>query len=84
MPVHNSEIADKFDRLADLLEIEDANPFRVRAYRNAARTVRGYPRSMSDLLDDGADLTELPDIGDDLAKKSRPWWRRAICRCWRR
>ncbi|WP_323843804.1 DNA polymerase/3'-5' exonuclease PolX [Microbulbifer magnicolonia] len=69
MPVHNSEIADKFDRLADLLEIEDANPFRVRAYRNAARTVRGYPRSMSDLLDDGEDLTELPDIGDDLAKK---------------
>ena len=69
MTIHNSEIADKFDRLADLLEIEDANPFRVRAYRNAARTVRGYPRSMSDLLDDGADLTELPDIGDDLAKK---------------
>ncbi|SHG11857.1 DNA polymerase (family 10) [Microbulbifer donghaiensis] len=69
MPVHNSEIADAFDRLADLLEIEDANPFRVRAYRNAARTVRGYPRSMSDLLADGIDLTELPDIGDDLAKK---------------
>jgi len=69
MPVHNSEIADKFDRLADLLEIENANPFRVRAYHNAARTVRGYPRSMSDLLDDGVDLTELPDIGDDLAKK---------------
>lgn len=69
MPVHNSEIADQFDRLADLLEIEDANPFRVRAYRNAARTVRGYPRSMSDLLEDGEDLTELPDIGDDLAAK---------------
>ncbi|SDZ75293.1 DNA polymerase/3'-5' exonuclease PolX [Microbulbifer marinus] len=69
MAVHNREIADKFDRLADLLEIEDANPFRVRAYRNAARTVRGYPRSMSDLLEDGIDLTELPDIGDDLAKK---------------
>lgn len=69
MPVHNSEIADKFERLADLLEIEDANPFRVRAYRNAARTIRGYPRGMSDLLDDGEDLTELPDIGDDLAKK---------------
>lgn len=69
MPVHNSEIADKFDRLADLLEIEDANPFRVRAYRNAANTVRGYPRAMSDLLDDGEDLSELPDIGKDLAGK---------------
>ena len=69
MPIHNREIADRFERLADLLEIEGANPFRVRAYRNAARTVRGYPRSMADLLDEGADLTELPDIGDDLAKK---------------
>ncbi|WP_250464654.1 DNA polymerase/3'-5' exonuclease PolX [Microbulbifer litoralis] len=71
MPVHNREIADKFDRLADLLEIEGANPFRVRAYHNAARTVRGYPRSMADLLDDGEDLSELPDIGEDLAEKIR-------------
>ncbi|SDK30640.1 DNA polymerase/3'-5' exonuclease PolX [Microbulbifer yueqingensis] len=69
MTVHNSEIADSFEKLADLLEIEGANPFRVRAYRNAARTVRGYPRSMADLLSDGEDLTELPDIGDDLAEK---------------
>ncbi|WP_346839525.1 DNA polymerase/3'-5' exonuclease PolX [Microbulbifer sp. SAOS-129_SWC] len=69
MPIHNREIADRFEHLADLLEIEGANPFRVRAYRNAARTVRGYPRSMADLIEDGADLTELPDIGDDLAKK---------------
>lgn len=71
MPIHNSAIADHFERLADLLEIEDANPFRVRAYRNAARTVRGYPRSMADLLEDGADLSELPDIGKDLAGKIR-------------
>jgi DNA polymerase/3'-5' exonuclease PolX len=39
MPVHNAEIATAFDHLADLLEIEGANPFRVRAYRNAARTI---------------------------------------------
>lgn len=69
MPMHNSEIADSFERLADLLEIENANPFRVRAYRNAARTVRGYPRGMSDLLEDGENLSELPDIGKDLAEK---------------
>lgn len=69
MPVHNTEIAELFDRLADLLEIEDANPFRVRAYRNAARTIRGYPRSMADLLGQGKDLSELPNIGEDLAQK---------------
>jgi DNA polymerase (family 10) len=69
MPVHNSEIADMFEKLADLLEIEGANPFRVRAYREGARTVNAYPRSMSDLLLDEEDLTQLPGIGKDLAAK---------------
>ena len=69
MPVHNSDIADIFATLADLLEVEDANPFRVRAYRNAAATVRGHPRRMAELIDEGMDLAELPDIGDDLAGK---------------
>lgn len=69
MPVHNSEIADAFDKLADLLAIEGANPFRVRAYRNAALSIRGHPHSMAELVAQGADLSELPGIGDDLAKK---------------
>jgi DNA polymerase (family 10) len=69
MPVHNREIADLFDELADLLEIEDANPFRVRAYRNAAQRIRTQSRSMSDMVREGADLSLLPDIGDDLAGK---------------
>ncbi len=37
MAADNAEIAELFNRYADLLEIQDANPFRVRAYRNAAR-----------------------------------------------
>ena len=69
MPVQNVEIAGLFNRLADLLEIEDANPFRVRAYRNAARVIAGDSRSMADLLAEGRDLTELPGIGKDLAAK---------------
>ncbi|XSG86607.1 MAG: DNA polymerase/3'-5' exonuclease PolX [Methylohalobius sp. ZOD2] len=69
MPIPNAEIADTFDRLADLLEVEGANPFRVRAYRNAARVVRGYAKSMADLIERGEDLTQLPEIGEDLAKK---------------
>jgi len=71
MPVHNSEIADAFDKLADLLEIEAANPFRVRAYRNAALTIRAHPHAMAELVAQQADLSELPGIGDDLAKKIR-------------
>lgn len=69
MPIHNAEIAALFDTLADLLEIEDANPFRIRAYRNAALTIRQYSRSMQSLIDEGKDLSELPAIGDDLEEK---------------
>lgn len=69
MPVHNAEIATAFDHLADLLEIEDANPFRVRAYRRAARTIEDLPRSAAEMLAKGEDLTELPGIGADLAGK---------------
>jgi DNA polymerase (family 10) len=69
MPVHNADIAAVFDEIADLLEIEGANPFRIRAYRNAARTLRDLPRDISAMLDRGEDLTELPGIGEDLAAK---------------
>ena len=69
MPVHNADIAAAFRRLADLLEIEGENPFRVRAYRNAAATVGGLPRDVAGMIADGADLSELPGIGDDLAAK---------------
>jgi DNA polymerase (family 10) len=67
--VSNAEIADKFDELADLLDIEGANPFRVRAYRSAARTIRRHPRRFMDLVAEQADLAELPDIGESLAQK---------------
>ncbi|MFZ5790204.1 MAG: DNA polymerase/3'-5' exonuclease PolX [Pseudomonadota bacterium] len=68
-PPRNDEIAALFDEIADLLEIESANPFRVRAYRQAARTLRGLDRPAADLLAEGRDLTELPGIGEDLAGK---------------
>ncbi|MGB5179639.1 MAG: DNA polymerase/3'-5' exonuclease PolX [Gammaproteobacteria bacterium] len=69
MPVHNEDIAVIFEEMADLLEIEDANPFRVRAYRNAARTVRGLGQELSKMLAKGEDLTRLPGIGKDLAAR---------------
>ncbi|HXH65153.1 MAG TPA: helix-hairpin-helix domain-containing protein, partial [Mariprofundaceae bacterium] len=69
MPVHNEDIARAFDEIADLLEIEEANPFRVRAYRNAARSVRELGRELADMVAAGEDLSELPAIGKDLAAK---------------
>jgi DNA polymerase (family 10) len=69
MPVHNADIAAIFEELADLLEIRGDNPFRVRAYRNAARTVSGFGREFNTLIASGATLPKLPGIGVDLAAK---------------
>jgi len=69
MPVHNSQIAEAFYRMAEMLEIDGANPFRVRAYRNAARTIEALPESAAQMLAAGKDLAELPGIGRDLAGK---------------
>ncbi len=71
MPVHNEDIAAIFDEMADLLEIEGDNPWRVRAYRNAARTVRHLGRELADMVERGEDLTRLPGIGKELAAKIR-------------
>lgn len=65
--MNNVEIAASFDQLADLLEIDGANAFRVRAYRNAARTIEGIAESLAGVQI--AQLTEIPGIGEDLAKK---------------
>jgi DNA polymerase (family 10) len=67
----NLDIAAAFEEIADLLEIEGENPFRVRAYRNAARTLRGMRDQAADLLARGDDLSRLPGIGTDLAAKIR-------------
>ncbi len=69
MPVHNADIATVFEEIADLLEIQGENPFRIRAYRNAARTVNELGRDLATLLAGGGELPKLPGIGPDLAGK---------------
>ncbi len=69
MSVHNEDIAAIFDQMADLLDIEEANPFRVRAYRNGARTVRGLGRELGEWVAEGKDLRKLPGIGKELSHK---------------
>ncbi len=71
MAVHNADIAAIFEEIANLLEIEGANPFRVRAYRNAGRTISELPGDVARMLERGADPKSLPGIGDDLATKIR-------------
>jgi hypothetical protein len=65
----NKEIADVLEQVADLLEAQEANTFRIRAYRNGAASVRAVKKPVASLLKEGdtAALRNLPDIGEGLA-----------------
>lgn len=68
--IENAEVARILRHMADVLEIESANPFRIRAYRNAARLIEEFPQRIDALArSDPHRLTELPGIGKDLAGK---------------
>ena len=69
MPIHNADIAAVFSEIADLLEIRGDNPFRIRAYRNAAITIGGFGQDIRTLLDRNGELPKLPGIGADLDAK---------------
>lgn len=69
MPVHNSDITMVLNELADLLEIKGANAFRVRAYREAARSIDGLGRNLSEMVAEEEDLNQLPGIGKSMAEK---------------
>lgn len=69
MPVRNAQVAAVFDEIADLLDIEGGNVFRVRAYRNAARMLSELGTSVQALLARHENLDDLPGIGPDLAAK---------------
>jgi DNA polymerase (family 10) len=66
----NAEIAARLEQVADLLEFQGANPFRIRAYRNGARAIQDLPEPVVAILEDSARrLTEMKGIGEDLAEK---------------
>ncbi|GMR11860.1 MAG: DNA polymerase/3'-5' exonuclease PolX [Gemmatimonadota bacterium] len=65
--MENMEIAGVLSELADLLEIKGSNPFRIRAYRNAIRTINSLTQSLEGMVEEGEDLTELPAVGKDIA-----------------
>lgn len=70
----NEAIADMFDTIADVLELQGDLPYRIRAYRNAARTLRDLDRPVEEIAAEDR-LEELPGIGKDLAEKIREYLR---------
>lgn len=67
-PAPNLDIAERFREVADLLEAQDASPFRVRAYRQGASTLAQLDQSVEDLYGEGGReaLKDLPTIGASL------------------
>ncbi|MGO8747625.1 MAG: DNA polymerase/3'-5' exonuclease PolX [Thermoguttaceae bacterium] len=66
----NAEIAAVFETVADLLEFQGSNPFRVRAYRNAARTIHDLAEPVATMMEaENRRLTDISGIGADLAEK---------------
>jgi DNA polymerase (family 10) len=65
----NLEVADRLERVAELLELEEANPFRVRSYRRAADEVRALQRPVAGLYDEGGTsrLQSIEGVGERLA-----------------
>lgn len=66
-PLNNAQIAQVLEEVADVLEIQNENTFRIRAYRNAARTVEVQTAPLSRLVEKGKPLTDLPGIGKEMA-----------------
>jgi DNA polymerase (family X) len=64
----NAEIADHFDLLADLLELEGSDAYQVLAYRRAATTIRESARPVAELALEGR-ATDLPGIGKTIEAK---------------
>ncbi len=63
----NPEIAHTLEEVADILEIQSANPFRIRAYRNAVRTVETLTVPLRRWVEERRALTDLPGIGKEMA-----------------
>ncbi len=67
--MENAQVAGVFDEIADLIELNEGNAFRIRSYRAAARTVRDLSERLEDLVEQEKDLSEIPNIGDGTAEK---------------
>lgn len=68
MPVTNEEVARLLEAHAEALGLERANPYRVRAYQRAARSIAAHPRPVAQMVAAGEDLRAIPGVGEGLAK----------------
>ncbi len=70
MQAFNHEVATRLREIADLLKSQQANPFRINAYRHAADTLDSLGQNVADLMQSGGTegLVALPGIGEGIAR----------------
>ena len=68
MSVHNGDVADMLNELADIFYIRDADSFRVCSHRDAARTLSGLSGDVSEMVMRGEDLSY-----EGVATSRRAW-----------
>ena len=70
LPLDNGTVADRLGEIAELFESKSSNPYRVRAYRNAANTIRSLDRQVAEIVESQGreGLIELPGIGESIAR----------------
>lgn len=78
--MENARIAEIFEEIADLIELDEGNEFRIRSYRAAARAMRDQSQRLEDLIAKGSDLSEIPNIGESSAEKIREIIETGTCR----
>src|SRR3989338_4329213 len=66
--MQNQDIAQIFHEIADILEMQGENPFRIRSYRNAALTIENLSEDLSSIYKKGA-LKEIPGVGESISEK---------------
>lgn len=66
--MENEEIADELEYIADLLELDEANEFKVRSYREAARSVRQQSTRLEEMIAEGEELTNVHRVGKSISE----------------
>lgn len=68
--MQNPEIAQIFNKIAELLELKEENTFKIRAYQKAAQTIADFPKNIEEIYKSGgiSALKELPGIGESIAE----------------
>lgn len=67
----NTEVAEILGKIADLMELQRGDPFKIRSYRSASEMITGLQTPLSEMAAKGgaAELRTLPGIGDAISKK---------------